>query len=645
MGRINIILFPLIASTLISCSPQSVSPTIDEHTIIPTITKKVNNVHNLDIDYETGKVFITESGTDYKIVAGSVSGATTAANFISQQLDSATGFTVPIDNEYSLDDWDENQKCLIVGREDIFQKTGLSMPEIDLGYSGYYIKTVGNSVFLQAERKGGYQMGAIALLKALVGYDMISGDTVVFSKDGTIFPKMDIVEKPDFDYRHVSNTLDTITSYGMGYCTDSETFIPINGWSIHNTLDILPVSEYKSQHPNWYMAGEEDICYTANGDKEEYKAMVETVYKTIIPLIDAANDLENMVISQEDNPTLCACRSCMDDYQKYGSKASSQIRFMNDLDDLVQEHLKNTNRTFNLIFLAYHESENAPITRNDDGTYSLIKSEEFPAGLKCHEHVGVEVAPINANYTTAFTDPCNALFSENIVAWSKLTQKMYMYAYETNFYAALFPYNSWSYVFDSFKFYYEQNFVYVFNSGQIFQPEYTAFTHLKNYLDAKGMFDVNTEYNEVVNKFFDYYFMDASEPMRKFYESARMQYNNILKNNIDLTGSIYDSVDKPEYWSFGLLNQYFSYCNQAIELIEKYKDIDNELYERVLKHIKIESIFPRFALATLYEEYYSSDVLYGFRKDIMNDCRELNITNYKEHNSIDEVFRNWGLIV
>lgn len=602
-----------------------------------TVVDKVDNLHQVDVQ-DRDLSFIRDGKTDYFFVVGEASGILKAVNFCNQYFLDATGVSLPIRTSY--ENYVIGDKAIIFGRDDLWEQAGLVASSENLDFSGYQIETSANAVFVRAEKKGGYHMGAIALLKAILGYEMYSLDTVAYSKTGENLPTMHIVEKPDFAYRHYSNTMDPGALYGMGY-TDDEVFIPISGWSIHNTLEILPPSLYLSDHPDWYETGTVDICYTAHGNAEEYKAMIQQIAENIIPLIDARPDMENFVISQEDNPTLCDCEACLADLAKYGSKASSQIKLLNAVDDLIQAHLNGSGRNFNLVMLAYHESERAPVKEVVDEKGNITYEPTAPEML-CHEHVGVEVAPINADYTTSFADPKNKAYADNMASWKALTSKLYVYAYETNFRAALYPYNSWSYVYDSFKYYYQQNAVYVFNSGQVFQSAFTGFTYLKDYLDARALFDVNRSYEEDVNQFFSYYFRDAEQPMREFYEAVRAYLNHLKHDNPELNGSIYDVIDSVNYWPKGILDVYEGYIERAYQTILPLKAKDSSRYEVTYRHILLESIFPRYALATLYQDRYSASELAQRRSSLVEDCHRLGITRHKEHESIENVFSEWG---
>ena len=83
--------------------------------------------------------------------------------------------------------------------------------------------------------------------------------------------------------------------------------------------------------------------------------------------------------------------------------------------------------------------------------------------------------------------------------------------------------------------------------------------------------------------------------------------------------------------------------DEAYAAIEPLKVSNPDRYDVLAKHIKIESMFPRFALLRLYSGMYASTELYDLRTEFKADCQTLNITYVQEHTSIDTVFADWGL--
>ena len=112
------------------------------------------------------------------------------------------------------------------------------MPERSLLRSaGYYIKTVADDVFIGFYSENGAQLGALAFLRETIGYDMLSDDMVIYEKDGTILPQMDITERPDYEFRLANNKLKDDASYGMGFTTVNTLLTTKPTGAVHNFYD------------------------------------------------------------------------------------------------------------------------------------------------------------------------------------------------------------------------------------------------------------------------------------------------------------------------------------------------------------------------------------------------------------------------
>ena len=96
------------------------------------------------------------------------------------------------------------------------------------------------------------------------------------------------------------------------------------------------------------------------------------------------------------------------------------------------------------------------------------------------------------------------------------------------------------------------------------------------------------------------------------------------------------------FWPKRLLDQWLGYIDEAYTLVEPLKASDPELYETLIKHINLESIFVRFALVTLHSGSYSSQTLTQMREDFKSDCTALNITMFSEKMSLNDIFLSWN---
>lgn len=645
-------------------------------------------LHNVRVT-ERNVSFVVNGQTEYRIYVESGLKASDAieksANFVSDQIKSATGADVFVLEE-EPQGLSRDTKAIVYGHRALMEQMGIAMPKADIGNSGYYIKTVGNVVFIQANGGDGYRMGGLAFLRAVLDYDMISEDCIYFGKDGTTMPEIDILERPDFDYRQISNNHTSTETYGMGMHSHSDIWIPINGWDMHNTLYYVPVEIFGEAHPDWYRSDRLQVCYTAHGKKVEYEALLQEVFKVMKTRMEECPTLENISFTAMDGTgqDSCTCETCLEYKTLYGTPAATCIYFMNDLNEMVQAYLLETDpdRVMNLTFFAYHDAEPAPVERvkhtdeygnvvwgdpipdkngkytplkryardeeghfikDENGEYVYEKDENGNyAYLLCDKHVSPWLAPIYSKFTSSFYEERNAMYANNVASWYAVSEDVYVWIYGTNFCYYLYPYNSWSSTVETYRYLKERGVSYAWSQAQE-RNESTAFAHLKDYIDSKFMLNVNDDYGKVVEQYFQRYYQEAAPHMYNLFLLEQAQSAHLEKTVATISGGIYDDIGAPEYWPRQLIEEMIGLTEKAYAAVERYKFTDPDLYKNLERRIKQESIFPRYVQCVYYGDYYK-DIL-QLRMQFRDDWNALGFSIYRETGGdMQSVFTNdWGL--
>ena len=603
-------------------------------------------LHKVSVTDST-RPFIVDGATDYTVIVGEdQSELNTARAFLIKYVEKATG--VVLDYDYYDQDvtYSADAKYIVLGCPELFAAAGLTMPTDNIGQTGYYVKSAGNSVFLQTKGVFGYQNAVIAFLRHVLGYEMYSGDIVTFSKSGATLPDLDITEKPDFEFHIQGNPVTSDTRYGMGFMDTSQIFIPIDGLTQHNTFAFLPPATYKASHPDWYSTTNDQLCYTAHGHGDELEKMVDTVYQRMIQLLEEKPNVSNITFTQEDVRSQCACGACQKIMEDYGTISAAIIKFCNNLSRKVQAYLQaqaeeagTAKREFNIMFFAYHRSEKPPATKDANGVWHPIDET-----VVCDENVGVYIAPIDAFYNKSFYHDDNASAANNIDGWAACSQKLYMWLYETNYSYYFYPINTYDTMIETYRYCFDRGAIYMMNEGQWDQPNVTHFSKLKEYFNAKAEFDVNVNFNDVANDFFANYFKEAAAPMRQFFDELQAQLRWIEATYpADVPGGIYNNMEQERFWPKKMLDHWLDLCDEAYAAIEPYRARDPELYEALHKNILLETIFPRYALIRLYPGRYDAGELREMQLSFKEDANALSIRRHRENKSIDEIYNDWNV--
>ena len=660
---ISTVLASLILFSFVGCEDpiESSTPQIDSGS---NVTKPVGTVGDRDNVYVEGmlhkvnvthsnRVFTENKKTEYKLVLGDNSNAiVTASSFIFAHVREATGASLGYAEENAT--WSTSAKYIVLGNKAMYEAAGLTVPADDIGAVGYYVRTAGNSVFIMAKTKEGYQLASLAFLREVIGFDMISGDTVVYEKDGKILPDMDIVERPDYDARVVPNGgMSQGTKYGMGF-TEDYGMIAVGGKCVHNTFSYLPPEKYLADNQDWYSdvlqtvnnTQYRQLCYTAHGNKDSYEKMQEAVLVKMMEEVLADPDKTVISFTQQDVNAYCKCDACLKVVEEYGVYSAALIMFCNDLAEKLDKKLielaeqtGEEKREMKLCFFAYHWSEAPPVRKNAKGEYEPIN------GLKCNDNVAVFIASIETRYYYSFYDEVNEVYAENMRAWTALTDTILLWLYQANYAEYLYPYNTWSPQIENYRFGKTVGANYMFCQGQENVSNYTGFMNLKAYIDSKMLFDVNANYGDVLDRYFKYYFRDAEKPMRQFFNEVEA-YLNYLQTEYhnELTGYIRDPIAQSRFWPQRLVEHWLELIDEAHASIEKYKTKDPILYNQLRSHITLESLFPRYVMCTLHTGSMSAETLKEMRRQFYVDATELNVTNISEYQSLSGVYEAWGVI-
>lgn len=618
------------------------SPAVDANS---AVTYPIN-VYIADLELiPYSRYLIENKDLKYNIKVNNDENSRYAADEIHDHIYEATGKNIPVITLGNEEIVNSDAKSIIIGSTFLANRAGITFnPSTSKG--SYLLKTDSNNVFLLANSKDGYLLGAHKFIEKVLGYDHYGKDTYSYDSIGQSIPipYLNIDHTTAFEYRRCDDSDFTWSDgdkllYNSGNWTNKNPLIMVNGvQKYHNSTLIIDPDTYKSSHPKWYSANKygitktDQLCYTARGNSTEYNALVNTTADKIIEAFQNDTNLsrDTLCFGMADNREYCHCSACTSAASNYGgSLAGTVVNFLNDVYDVIAPRVSETNRSnIYLYFLAYYSYEQAP------------------TNITCNDHVGVIIAPILANYTESITSDYNyskygVLFSD----WSNVCSKIDTWLYETNFQNYLYPLNTYKATTESITYLASLgsiNTIYTQGQHNVTAPR-TGFNALKKYLNAKFMDDPSSNYDELVDKFFAHYYGEGGSTMRIFFDQLveRMEYNeankaSILYDDPSVPKAVGQKVANASLWDYNELVSWVSLCESAMNSTTSQTCKDN---------ILAESIFPRFALCCLYTNKYSSSELLALRTSFKNDCNKLGINRWKEGgNSLQtDYFDDWGV--
>lgn len=591
--------------------------------------------------------YILKDGkTDYQVVIPSYCSSTvkTARDEFLHLFKKATGVSLRITVDGASETGEggiehkADTKYVSIGQTSLLRSSGVKVDSLALGNDGGRIVTEGNTVYIVGGGDTGTLFAVYTFMSIVFNYEQYYKDCMEIDTGVTEVKlrKFNVTDIPDFTFR--ANNYGAFSDTSIDYDENnfrnrmrivgtswSYPFMPIHEQyddintkkdTIHNVFKYLPKANHQVEHPEWYADSGRQICYTAHGDNESLTLMIEECAKKIENSLklytpDVYPDMNTVTLTMEDNSDACTCKDCSALNVQYSTEAAGAIRFVNRVAGLVDEWMqKEENKAykredFTIIFFAYAYMVNAPATYNEK-TQTWTPMDQT---VKLADNVGVFVAPSNNfDYQTNIYAESNRKGRDCVDAWASMSDKIYFWTYSTNF-------SHYFYMYDSFNFFDTEGYQYlaskkakyIFNQSQFDQRgAYTAWNCLKVYLDAKLFWNSSLNTNELMDNWFNAMFKEAAPVMKTMFNEMRMQNAVISKeNSFYVAGIANHAVDKPKLWPMTMLNSWRGYCDDALVMVERYKEIDATLYEQIRKHIEMEWLSPAFITLSLHKNTLS----------------------------------------
>ncbi len=652
MGAVT--LFASGCSGCSSCSGEK-EPDSTQQT---TQTQKVRYAGTHNFDYtETSEYLVKDGKTDYVLVYPAEQDKNGLYNVARKEfLDffrEATGISISSTPDTNVT-YTADAKYISIGETKLLQEAGITIDTKTLGQDGVRIETKGKSVFLYGGSPYAAMYAVYDFMTLEFNYDFYYTDCwqIDTGVENVTLKNYNVTDIPDiglraksFGWHYYGDEGDELYDmYRYRQCiTENMISLPIYSEydtssasaRSHNTSEMFPKSKYMADHPKWFSTDSMQPCFTARGDEAELELMVQEAAKKIeFSLVNHtptnSPDMNTVQISVEDGSYHCACDVCMETAEKYGnSEAAAVILFVNRVAELVDAWMELPEnaaykRDLTYIFFANGYYIDAPVYwDNTTQSYQPLAPE-----LQMRDNVGTYVCVKNTEVDSMYD---TEYYDSNYVhplQWAGLTKNIYLWYYSTNFGNYLGLSDTYGYMNeDTYQFISSINCRYFFNNTQYGQQgAATGFHLVKAYIDSKLAWDSSLSSVELMDKFFNYVYREAADTMRTVYEGIRLHWSDIRANNV-VSASL--SIRK-EYWPFASLQQWSNMCDEATASIEKYKEIDMDLYERTLKYINIERVMLDYYTLQLYSANFTDAELSVIKTRLKQTVLEAKITQSKE---------------
>lgn len=251
------------------------------------------------------------------------------------------------------------------------------------------------------------------------------------------------------------------------------------------TNEFCSAKKYFKSNPEYFaLRGikrvKSQLCLTNPG---VYDVVLKEVFDLLKKKHNPDAQLQIISLTQNDNLFYCTCENCRQTDRKYGSHAGSVLQFVNRIADEVKA-------------AGY---DNVALD-----TFAYRYTRRPPAGITARENVIVRLCTIECCFSHPLDDEAcaaNAEFCKDLLAWSKICNRIYIWDYCTNFcnYTGIFP--DFGTLQRNMQFFYESGVKGVYEEGNFQMEAECEFGELRAFLISKLMQNPYCEFTALRDEF------------------------------------------------------------------------------------------------------------------------------------------------
>ena len=568
------------------------------------------------------EIDLFSNGTsDYKIVVpaeNTTKYINMAASEIVDLVYEATGYELEIINDSQIGEVSNKKKFLSIGNTKIYQASKVDATFNELGADGLKLVTWGSCVVMIGGSDRGSMYAAYEFLERQFNFKCYASDEYYIDTNVKDLKLKDfnVKEIPVFERRSV----------GLFCYSNDETFrnrmrqeLFYEGWIYwsHSHFTIMPKETYLAEHEDWYSPDQTQLCLTNEEMTKEFS-------RIIVELVKENKDATHISLGQEDISTWCTCPTCTESVAKY-KESGTLIRFTNKVAKAVQDYIDENEpgREFYVSTFAYHKSQNAPLDKNGNPLDPSV----YPA-----ENVRMMIAPIMACNCHSYSSECNSDINNLFKDWNVVAEgKIFAWIYNKIFASYFTPFNNYSTLVQNYNILDDMGVQFVYHQGNK-ETEAGGMQELKAYVEANLMWDNTQNPEDLVKEFCQYYYKDAANAYYEYYKLIRYSYEIWELNGLHCYNNGANSLEvlQDTYWTRNLVDQLNEQFEIMFESIEKYKETDPELYEKLNLRIHKEYL----TIEYFYLNYHFDELTYEEAAYILDDfeyyCNKHGITVWRE---------------
>ncbi|MBM3499499.1 MAG: DUF4838 domain-containing protein [Armatimonadetes bacterium] len=440
---------------------------------------------------------------------------------------------------------------------------GQVFPDLPLpvfGKEGFWIRTAGERLIILGGKPRGTLYGVYAFLEDYLGCRWFSSKVSRIAKRPTIeLGEINDTQVPALEYREpfywdafdgdwaARNKANSQTARLEEKHGGKITYYPF----VHTFNNLIPPEQYFAEHPEYFseidgkrVGGNTQLCLT-NPD------VLRLTIAKVREWTESHPGVNIISVSQNDWGNYCGCANCAAIATAEESQAGPLVAFVNQVAEAI--------------------AQDYPDVAIDTLAYQYTRKP--PKAIRPHPNVIIRLCSIECcfSHPLATCDyPQNVSFRDDIVGWSKLCDRLYVWDYVTSFANYLNPFPNWDVLGPNIRFFVDNGVKGIFEEGNYNSPG-GELAELRAYIMAKCLWDPAYDPDRAMTEFLEGYYGPAAPPIRAYIDllTAKVRDENLHMH-----------IWEGPYARF-LTEDVLTRANELLDEAERLAQGDPELLHRV----------------------------------------------------------------
>ena len=571
------------------------------------------------------------------------------------------------------------ENCYIsLGKTTLLEQADFQFDYSTLNTDGFFVKTVGNMVFIDGAMERSVLYGVYDFLEKNLGIRFLTAEcTYVPALTSVKLYETNDVEVPDFVGRLYLSSA-TYKSYAspefvartrqdssyLNYLDEKygeQSAFYLRTGRDHNMNAFVPYEKYGETNPEFFVDVPPEyevygdswrmICLT-NGITDDGtldETMDVSVAKVVIEEMkqDILNnpDAKYFGFEQSDGMIYCKCAKCQESWEKYMA-SGTLVRFVNVIAREIQEDFKSEGieRDFRIVTFAYAYTQEAPLKQQGAELVPIHES------VMVDEKVVIRFAGgKNALYPYIDENDPDGVYSE-INKWSKCANELMGWVHDKDYNDYISYYPTLGTIKQTVK--NMQKFGYTYVLMQAAHNEtYDWQSDLRGYIYRNLLWDSDKDVGKLFDEFVTYYWGETVAPyVKELILSYEQNYAIAFANNPRL----YIGTSTTEYLDptkgcidLKFLNKMINIMKEArvaLEQNESYSISEKNVYRQRLAMVQTTPMFTTVRFFTKYYPLATVQERQQYYMDFFTLADEAGITLWYEIMSLETYKESLGVV-